>query len=36
MTTCFRGGDASHRRALQDVEAVREVCMDRVKALCGR
>jgi hypothetical protein len=35
MTSCFRGGDAAHRRALQDAESVREVCMDRVKALCG-
>lgn len=35
MTTCFRGGDAAHRRALADVEQVREVCMDKVKTLCN-
>ena len=34
MTSCFKGGDARHRRALQDAQEVRELCMQKVKDLC--
>lgn len=35
MTSCFKGGDARHRRELQDTQAVREVCLQKVKDLCN-
>ena len=34
MTSCFNGGDARHRRELQDTQEVREACMQKVKDLC--
>lgn len=34
MNSCFKGGDARHRRELQSTEEVREGCAQKVKDLC--
>ncbi len=35
MNTCFKGGDSAHRREVEAVERVRDVCAEKIRAVCN-